>query len=373
MDFSQIERKYQNFYAPKFNILVDGESVFKFKRPAEIFSVTVNNSLENADDFSFTVNNPIEVEASKRDFPYLRDGVFEVGKDIVIKMGYIDHKNLDTVLTGLITGVDITFPANGISQLTVRGYDYSHKMMKQKRSENYGSSEQQVTFSDIVRKINSDQDYQFNLSGVKNTREQHRQIKQDQESDYDFIKRKLADRISYEFFIQQNKLYFRPPANDQTSFITSLSWGKSLISFSPQVNIASQISAVEVRHWDPASQQPIVGRAGAGDEQGRDRQGSSGAERVRQSQGETVQHIWRPVNSQEEAEGLARSILNKISEGLVKGSGECLGIPMIMPGKNIELIGLGKKFSKVYYIEKTTHTVSSAGYKTTFHVKENMI
>ena len=364
MDFNQIEKEYEYFYAPKFNILVDGESIFKFKRPAEIFSVTVNNSLDNADDFSFSVNNPIEVEANKRDFPYLRDGVFEVGKEIKILMGYKDHKSLETVLTGLITAVDITFPANGISQLTVRGYDYSHKMMKEKRSENYGSSEQQVTFSDIVRRINSDQGYQLDLSGVTNTREQHRQIKQEQESDYDFIKKKLAERISYEFFVQQDKLFFRPPANDQTSFITSLSWGKSLISFSPQVNIANQVSAVEVRHWDPASQQPIVGRANAGDEQGRDRQGSSGAERVRQSQGETVQYIWRPINSQEEAENLARSILNKISEGLVKGSGECLGIPKIMPGMNIELTGLGKKFSKVYYIEKTIHSVSSSGYKT---------
>ena len=86
-----------------------------------------------------------------------------------------------------------------------------------------------------------------------------------------------------------------------------------------------------------------------------------------------MQYIWRPINSQEEAENLARSILNKISEGLVKGSGECLGIPKIMPGMNIELTGLGKKFSKVYYIEKTIHSVSSSGYKTTFHVKENMI
>ncbi len=50
-----------------------------------------------------------------------------------------------------------------------------------------------------------------------------------------------------------------------------------------------------------------------------------------------------------------------------------MGIPDIVAGENIRLEGLGKKFTKTYYIEKAVHNISGSGYKTTFNVKENTI
>lgn len=370
MDFAAFEKKYRNFYAPNYMIKVAGKDLLR--ESVEVFQVTVNNTLEGADDVSFTLNNPFDPD--KENFPYLQeDGLFEVGKEIEVTAGYGDRSRLVTIFLGLLTGVDVSFPANGISQLTVKGFDRSHKLMKEKHSENFGSSEEPISYSDIVKKIVSQSKYKLKTGNVVDTREKHRQFKQDRQSDWDFIKTKLAGEISFEVFVLAEEFYFRPPASEKSKTVITLTWGKSLVSFSPQINLAKQVSEVEVRGWDPAKQEAIVGKAKGGDEHGRDSGKKSGADQVKKTQGDVKRHLWRPVSTQKEADDLAKSILDKTAERLVTGSGECIGIPDIMPGLNIELKGLGSRFSRTYYIEKTTHTISSAGYKTTFNVKESTV
>jgi phage protein D len=364
MKFSELSKNYHNFLAPAFVIEVQGKDLLK--EAIEVFGVTVNLTLEGASDFSFTVNNPFK----SGDFEYLKKGLFTVGSDAVVKYGYGDHSRLTTLLVGLITEVEIRFPTNGISQLSIKGFDLSHKMMKEKISKNWGSDEP-IKYSDIVKKIAGR--YSLSTSKVEDTGEPHRQIKQDRESDYDFIKKKLAEKIGFEVFVFEKELYFRPPANDKKEEVTSLKWRRELFSFAPRISLENQIGAVEVRGWDPATQKPIIGKAERGQERGRDRGRQSGGEAVQASQGETTRHFWRPVPNQREADDLAKSILDRLSEGFVTGNGECIGLPEIQPGKNIELTGLGKMFSKIYYIEKATHTIGTSGYKTTFSVKENTI
>lgn len=368
-----VEKSHNNFYVPAFSIHVGKAQEDILKHNVEIFSVTVNNTLKGADDFSLTVNNPIDLGAD--DFRYFKNGLFSVEQDhdITIKMGYGDRSGLQVVFSGIMTAVDVSFPSNGVSQLTVKGFDRSHKMMKSQHSDSWGSDNSPVTYSDVVKKIADKPQYRFGKSNIVDTRERHRQIKQNRQTDFDFMQKKLADEIGFEVFLRGHDLYFRPRANDSSDIITELIWGRTLVSFSPKINTANQISEVEVRGWNPSQQQAIVGRARRGDEHGRDQGRKSGGEAVAATQGDVVKHIWRPVSTQREAEDIATAVLEKTALGYVTGSAESLGIPEIVPGTNIQLSGLGKTFSKIYYIEKATHSISTSGYKTTFEVTENSI
>jgi hypothetical protein len=80
-----------------------------------------------------------------------------------------------------------------------------------------------------------------------------------------------------------------------------------------------------------------------------------------------------PVFSKQEADRWAQAILKKRAEQFVQGSGESIGLPEIRADENIKLEGLGTPFSKVYYIEQSTHTINSSGYRTTFKVKDTTI
>lgn len=359
MEFGEFEKKYKHFFAPRFELKVSGEDVAR--KGMEIVSVTVDNALDAPDQASFTVSNAFDMV--KRETRWF-DQEIMVGKELEVRLGYSDR--LEGIFIGLITSVKISFPAGGMPQLEVTAFDLSHSMTKNKKSFSWEKKKD----SDIASSLAT----QYKLTPrVEDTNIQHVTISQDNQSDFEFLK-KRAEENSFEFFVFERTLFFRMPAYQEKNPIVDLEWGKTLLSFSPEVNIADQVEEVEVRGWDPKAKKEIVGKAKSGDEQGRDQGRKSGSELTKGSTSEkTVQRVRRPVHTQEEADKLARSILTRMAEGLVTGSGECLGLPELQAGKNVQLKGLGKKFSKTYYVEKTNHNVSSSGYRTTFNIKETTI
>src|SRR4051794_5141246 len=98
MEFPELEKKYHNFYAPAFEIEVAGENIME--KGVEIVSVTVDNTLNNADHFTFTVNNAYDVVL--RELKWL-DELFTFGNKVQVKMGYADQQRV--MLIGLITEV----------------------------------------------------------------------------------------------------------------------------------------------------------------------------------------------------------------------------------------------------------------------------
>lgn len=280
-------------------------------------------------------------------------------------MGYQNEDKLKVMLQGKVTAVSTSFPAGGLPQITVSGYDLTYCMTKGKKSRNWTNKTDSYIVSQIAQ--------EYGLKPVvEDTRVEHPKTEQSQESDWQFLE-KLAERDGYELHSFQKELFFRPPANGKQADL-SLEWGKGLLTFSPEINIAEQITKVEVRGFDIKTKKEIVGTATAGEEPGRDPGKRSGGEIVKQvcrDQGELKVRI--PVTSQQDAKQRAAAILKKRSELFVQGSGETIGLPGLRANKNIELKGLGKPFSKTYYVEQTTHTISTSGYRTTFKVKDTTV
>ncbi|CAB1062424.1 hypothetical protein D1BOALGB6SA_7201 [Olavius sp. associated proteobacterium Delta 1] len=360
MKIEGLEKKYQAFYAPGFQILVEGKDLLAEKM--EVTSVQVDNILDGADHFSFTIDNGFDL--TNREFNWLMS-LLAFGKKVKIHLGYTDIKKLELMHFGLITSVSVDFPSGGVPQITVSGFDFSHCMMQGRQSRSWDSKKD----SQVAREIASEHNLK---SDVQDSQVIHPRVEQTQESNYHFLKR-LADRNGFELYVFNDTLFFKEPSCNESAAVT-LEWGKGLISFSPDVNLAKQIAAVEVRGWDMKSKKEIVGKAKKGDELGRDSGRRSGADVMASIYKEdTVLRIRQPVYSQQEADRQAKAILRKRSEIFVKGSGQSVGIPEIRADTNIELLGLGKVFSKTYYIEKATHTINASGYKTAFNVKDTTI
>jgi len=358
MEFSELENKYKHFYAPSFALSIAGEDVAK--RGMEIVSITVDNTLRASDHASVTVSNAFDV--AKRETRWF-DQEITVGKPIEVRMGYSDK--LETLFIGLITAVKMNFPSSGMPQLDVTALDLSHLMTKSDKSFSWDNKKD----SDIATALASQ--YQLRPR-VEDTRKQHPTLKQDNKNDFEFLKDRAKDN-EFEFFVFASTLFFRAPAYRESA-VVHLEWGKTLLSFSPEVNIADQVEEVEVRGWDAKAKREIVGRARIGDEAGRDQGRRSGSELVRGTAREkTVKRVRRPVYTQDEADQRAKAILTQLAEGLVTGSGESLGLPELRAGTNLHLQGLGQKFSRTYYVDNTNHSMSSSGYRTTFNIKETTI
>ena len=354
-----MEKKYHNFYAPAFEVLIEDTNILR--EGMELTDILVENTVQGADSFSFKVNNAFDIV--RKDFNWL-DQYLSVGKKVEIKMGYYDR--LQSVIFGLVTAVDVTFPASGFPQVEVRGLDISHRMMK-------GSgcfSWDEVKDSEVARKIAAR--YKLNGVEIEETKIKNPKVVQDGESDFSFLTR-LAARNDFEFFILGKTLYFRDPAKRKQELLT-LEWGKNLLSFAPRINISGQVSGIEVRSWDALAKKVIVGKAGVGDETGSDDGQKSGGELVGEAFGnEIVERISCTVRSQEEADLKAKTEYNRRAKKLLTGGGESIGLPDLMPGGYLKLEGLGKTFSRTYYILGTQHTISSLGYRTMFNVEGKKI
>ena len=180
-----------------------------------------------------------------------------------------------------------------------------------------------------------------------------------------------AKRIDFDCYIRidpdngKDTLYFVRPTDGRDGSkirIYVFEWGKSLINFSPKLNLGQQVSKVTVRGRDPRTKSHIAYTAGPDDlpKSGSTESGPAlAAKRLNDKQDVVVD---RPVASLQEARDLALSMLRERAYSYLTGSGQVIGIPDLRPGDNVELQGLGKRFSREDHVTKVEHSLGNTGY-----------
>lgn len=367
MDLADFSSKHGGFYAPAFMVKVGGQALTQALKIG-VSQVEVDLSLGAAGRFSFTVPNTFDLQ--RRAFvsglgqPVL--DVLTFGATIEVFLGYGDFSKLSKMLEGVVTEITTSFSEGGTPELAVSGYDLLFPMTLGKQSRPWTKAKDSDAVSKLAKEYNLDTD-------IDTTDEEHPQIEQNQESDFEFMK-KLAARNHFEFYVSPpRKLRFGKP-HDEGDGVVTLRWGQSLLSFKPEANLAAQVSQVEVYGWSSDQKKAIVGKATAGEESGHDPRRQSGGERLRKALGrQSVLQVRQPVFTEAEAKRRAQAILNDHAKKFLTGDAECIGLPDLLPDRNITLGNLGAPFSKTYYIQQTTHKIDTGGYRTRVKVKETSL
>lgn len=369
MKLNALETQKDYFYVPTYSVKIAGKDLLR-KLFLSISSVEVDLKQKAAGRFSFTVQNSFDWESSqflahREDETVNLMELFAFGAPVEIDFGYGDHSKLTSMLQGIVTEISTNFSEGNAPELTISGYDGLYPLTSEKNTQNWENVRDSDVVSDIAEKNG--------LSAiVVQTDPVKPRIDQNQESDMAFLE-KLAERNKVIFYMNGDTLYFGPRNNDRSS-VLELSWGKDLLSFSPEVNLARQITSVEVYGRSAEKGEFIVGKASRGDESGRDNGRKSGADQITKALGsEKVMRVRAAVHTKAEADKRARAILEERAEQFVKGSGESIGIPEIVPDINIALTGLGNVFSKTYYVSECTHKIDGNGYRSTFKVEETSV
>jgi phage protein D len=354
--FNALASKYNHFFAPAFEIKVDGQNLTLQSVP--VSSLRVETTTEpKSDSFQFRIENAYD--PMKREFKWI-GSIIDVGKTITIKLGYKDK--LEEVFDGYITGLSMDYPNEGQPSVTVRGMDRSMFLMRSVKSRVWHNKK----VSDVVKEIGGL--HSLSLK-VDDTGTPKPTIEQMRTSDFLFLKQ-LAKDVHHDFFIVGQKLYFRKQ-NPSASPIVTLSYGQNLASFSCDVDISAQISKVVVRGLDPKTRAAIegtsstIGKIGSNSKTGKDI--------ISALSSNAVENVYSVVNSQAEAQALANAMLNERAMGLVTGEGECVGIPEMRAGRFVKLAGLGPRFNQPFSMSGVTHNFDNNGYFTTFKVEGNAI
>lgn len=359
--FESLESKYQNFYAPIFEIKISGQNLVKSLGMA-VTGFRLVTKVTEPDVLSFSVANAYDMAGSE--VQWLTDYLY-LGKTVEASTGYTS--TLTKMFMGFIKSVNVDYPAGGMPVVKVECIGYSFLMTRG----TYFKIWHQKKYSDVITEIAGQYTSYIKNTDIDDTSEQIASIVHNNTNDFSFIKW-VAEQINYDFYVREDTLYFKKALKDKTA-VTNLVWGKSLRSFSPMADVGGQLPKVTVNAWDEKNDKAISVTVSSVDKI--EGSGKSGTEIIQSLLGSTaeVQKNSTTAMTEAEAKNEATAILNRASMKLITGTGDTIGIPEIRAGKYISLEGLGAMFNGLYFIRTATHTINDSGYITSFDLERNEI
>jgi phage protein D len=339
------------YYVPDFEVKIQGLTMEADVKSA-VISLTYDNNLDQADMCQLTLNNA--------DLRFTDSPLFDVGQNVEVYMGYAN--DLRPMMLGEIVAVSPSFPEGGAPTIAITGYDKSHRMYHNHKVRSFRFANASLIAAQIAAE-------NLLVPVVDPTSVRFPNKIQDC-SDMAFLK-SLAARTFFEVYVHWDKLYFRFPT-PQTEAVM-LEWGKNLSSFSPRLSTSGQVGLQCVRDYDQKLATTIVGLVPV---LGVDTNLDTILEKFGRGFVDQLTSFGQQCLTDESVESFsdaftfAKAILEELLEGLLEGSGTCIGLPQLRAGEMVNIAGVGRKFSGMYRLRQVTHSISSGGYQTTFEVTQ---
>ncbi|HYL05626.1 MAG TPA: hypothetical protein VE075_06280 [Thermoanaerobaculia bacterium] len=314
------------------------------------------------------------------------EGTFDIDNEVRLALGYAPDP-LEEVFLGEVTGVQCSFPNGGMPGMTLVAHDYLQRLSRGTAARGFGplpdaliaailSAENLLiplidpavaTASTAIAAVK----YIFSGTGTKQGSPGHG------ESDLALLTR-IAAIYDADFWVDGNTLYLSRFVKEYEPRLT-LTWGQSLLDFSPRVTTVGQVAGVGMKFtlreiplnflvtvsWDFDRESIgitiVPGEAAAG---------------ARAVSGPTLtiidQTISSPADIAASALVIYRKLRNKLNNRLT-GTGSAIGDPRIRAGAVVRLEGLGPDFSGNYRVRSATHAIDGGGYKTNFEVNKEIL
>lgn len=337
---------------PDFKITLDGKPLSKDLAP-QLHQIEVVQSVGLIDMAVLTLGNPHGIVA---DHP-----CFKHGADLVIKAGYLGQ--IEKVFQGDVISIEPDFPTSGTPTVIVRAYDRLHRYHRDRKQRVF--LDQKV--SDVISTLASEEGLSAKVEATKGPREY---LLQNNQSNVELI-HELARREGYEVEVDDaGKLFVGKPRIKEAKKGV-LTWGETLKSFYVRSSANNVSTQVTVRYWDMLKKAKVVETNGPleGKLEPTDAV-TKVAEKAFKKANRQVS--IRPCTVAGEAKALATAIYNKQALESVQARATSLGETDLTAGRIVELLGLGKMWSGLYYISGATHIFTpEGGYTTELLLRRN--
>lgn len=355
--------------APKFAIKINGSDASDVGNPplgSLLSSVDVESSLSLPDSMVLEFHDP--------ERKVIEEGGIQVGTTLEVSATYDggDGSSETVLASGEVTSVEVHFGPEGTSTV-VRGLDKSHVLFKGQKTQAF----QQMNASDVVQQLASDAG--LGVGQIDATDTTFPVVTQANQSDWDFIQQ-LAQESNRIAYVQQGDLYFvkHPDTSSAPDVLGSITDDQGPLQLVVGMNVhrldatltgAEQVSAIEMRGWDPDNKQALVGSGDAGTSMMSAGGGWSPSDLAGLVGGKTFVATHIPINDQSAADTAASALAEKMGQAFVEIDGEVDGMPQLVAGVAISLSLCGDPFDGKYVVSAARHTFDfHAGYRTQFTV-----
>ncbi|ALF53552.1 type IV secretion protein Rhs [Nostoc piscinale CENA21] len=330
----------------------------------DILQITVEESLHLPGMFTLVIRNDY-FPGQTTEATWKHQSLFAIGKKI--KIGFVSSttQNADFedaeqgyVLEGEITAIETEFTSGSQAPIIIRGYDMSHRLHRGR----YNRSFQNVTDSDVVNQVIGEAG--IAAGTVTSTTIVHDYVFQENQTNMEFLRERAA-RLGFELYVQDSKLNFRQPAQNES---LSLKWLEDIHNFRVRVSSAEQVSSVEVRGWDYSTKKAIVSTASTEQVITSTDNGKGSSTSTKFTIKPKMIVVDQPVFSVNEAAKIAQALCNELGGEFVMADAVGEGNPKIRPGKVIKLTDMGS-YSGSYYVTETRHLFHERKFVTEFSVR----
>ncbi|MEL7097507.1 MAG: hypothetical protein AAGM84_01640 [Pseudomonadota bacterium] len=401
-EFTKIEA-FSTFHVPDFDIAInDGPPDERLR--FDVVDVSYSDAMGEFDSFEISLMDwdPVRLEpvysspwdeAGKVKTYAGRSGdipipILEPGTILTLRMFYRDDhvdagpgKEPEVMLRGRVASLSTSFPAGGVPVAKVRVLSPLNYLGRKKLT----SSDTAVGgLIDLISEVCDQIGIGLDTSGVP---AEILQAEEGKDAPKHEIEKKDANVVLNEAITKLglvsrvekgaagDVLVLATPAD----FKLSMTWGRTLLTFSPKVSTAGLSKAVQIMVEDPlasdaAGQKKEVVKT-LTDLPGfkADVLGPGVLDTILGELPDDPEKIENPTLYQiKNPEAAVMNRLREMAQQIVTGSGQTVGLPQLRKGAKVELLGLGPKFSGIYEVTKSTHAIGGSGYTTSFDARKEI-
>ncbi|MEV5762814.1 VgrG-related protein [Streptomyces tendae] len=304
------------------------------------------------------VNVPAAFRLTFRD-PYhklLGDLNVQFGTPVVITPIADGQGKNNPLLTGEVTGLETDYDGTG-SFTVIRGYDYGHRLMRQRRVAAYRNQKA----SDIARKLV--QMDGVSVGRIQATKGTYAFIAQPNVTDWDFLARLADENKMIMYLDSKGKFRFVTPKpsagapspntdGDQSTFV--LQAGHDILRLRAAVTAADQIGKVESRGWNVTTKKKITEVAPATTDPGIGIKWTPGTAAGKFKPGKLVETA-NPYDKQDEVQNAAKALASDVTASFAELEVAANGHPDLRPGVPVALADVGTPFEGKYTVTSVRH------------------
>ncbi|CAL9301365.1 MULTISPECIES: VgrG-related protein [Streptomyces] len=260
------------------------------------------------------------------------------------------------LLTGEVTGLEADYDGTG-SFTVIRGYDYGHRMMRQRRVAAYRNQKA----SDIARKLAALDG--VSIGRIQPTKGMYGFISQSNVTDWDFLSR-LADENNMVMSLDaKGKFRFVTPKpsagapspqtdGDKSTFV--LQAGHDILRLRAAVTAADQVGKVESRGWNVTTKKKITEVAPATTDPGFSI-GTTPGQAAGKFKPAKLVETANPYDKQDEVRHAAQALAADVTSSFAELEVAVYGNPDLRPGVPVALSDVGKPFEGKYTVTSVRH------------------
>lgn len=314
-------------------------------------SAYVEDSQRLPDMFAIRFRDPERIVLSKSNA--------KVGGKLAVKVNVATSSSPTTLIEAEITALELEFDTGGTFTV-IRGYDPAHRLFRDRRTVSYV----QMTASDIATQVAKRAG--LKVGKVDSTSTVFPFVSQAGQTDWEILTQ-LARDAGLDLTVRNGSFSFVASAS-ASGTPAVLKFGEELIRFRSILTSAQQVGQVEVRGWNVAEKNALVGTAPA-------KTSTVELPTVKPTDmasafgNPTYVSTDVPYRTQNEVDQAAKALAEEKASAFAEFEGVARGNPELRAGRKVSLEGLGAPFEGKYTITSARHRFDpTTGYTTAIAV-----